>query len=171
MSVSTPVITPIGVAGTTTYGYTIVVYLGDGKVDISLEGRTVWGNAVLSSSNYNYILWNSYSGALGYWVFRTTSQGSPGSLGNIMPGYPTGWMTLNPFFDDLAYIGDGALVPLNGIIGMDSVRFCENCKLVYRPDPRMHWTPGSRCPRCGYHMTQEMIDGTRQKILTGNFGE
>ncbi|MEW6385910.1 MAG: hypothetical protein AB1491_00115 [Thermodesulfobacteriota bacterium] len=34
------------------------------------------------------------------------------------------------------------------------LRFCQNCKLVYRPDPRIHKDPEEFCPRCGFRLEE-----------------
>lgn len=37
----------------------------------------------------------------------------------------------------------------------DYVRSCPHCKLVYRPDARIHNDPEVFCPRCGKRLVEE----------------
>jgi len=37
----------------------------------------------------------------------------------------------------------------------DYVRFCPHCKLVYRPDERIHKDADSVCPKCGKKLIKD----------------
>ena len=37
----------------------------------------------------------------------------------------------------------------------ESVRYCPNCKLVYRPDARVYKDPDTFCPQCGNRLIKE----------------
>lgn len=37
----------------------------------------------------------------------------------------------------------------------DYVRFCPNCKLVYKPDERIYPDSETVCPRCGKKLVED----------------
>jgi rubredoxin len=41
---------------------------------------------------------------------------------------------------------------------VDTVRYCPNCMLVYKPDPNQHIEPNMYCPRCGYKLIKNVKD-------------
>ncbi len=68
---STPVVTPVGTAGTTSYTYYVVATDRAGnKTLVSPVGTTATGNATLSGTNYNAITWSAVTGAATYDVLK-----------------------------------------------------------------------------------------------------
>ncbi|MBT9168606.1 MAG: hypothetical protein DDT19_01953 [Syntrophomonadaceae bacterium] len=117
----TPIITPQGITGTTTWGYRITARSSVGETLASVEGRTAAGNAILSATNFNRITWSIVSGAVDYRVYRTTAGGTPSTIGLI--GTTTGLTfddtglvatTAVPTIDTSAYVGIGAPTPTIG---------------------------------------------------------
>ena len=78
-----PTIARVGVAGTTTYGYRVTALDGTGETLPSTERTITNASAVLDGTNYNTVNWSQVSGAVQYKVYRTTSGGTPASLGLI----------------------------------------------------------------------------------------
>lgn len=39
------------------------------------------------------------------------------------------------------------------------VRYCKNCGLVFKPDPRQHKEPETYCPKCGHKLVKDSDDG------------
>jgi hypothetical protein len=69
---SAPTVTVQGTAGTTTYSYQVVAMDGKGGHTAASSVTTITtGNATLSSTNYNTVLWSSVSGAVAYVVYGT----------------------------------------------------------------------------------------------------
>jgi hypothetical protein len=66
-------VTPVGTAGTTTYGYRVSAINGNGETLASATIETTTGNATLDTTNYNRILWDAVAGATGYKVYGRTS--------------------------------------------------------------------------------------------------
>src|ERR1039458_2226688 len=77
----TPVITQLGTAGSTAYGY-VVADVGNVGRAPSAAGTTATGNATLTSVNLNVIAWNAQPGHT-YHVYRASSSGTPSGLGRI----------------------------------------------------------------------------------------
>lgn len=74
-------VTPQGTPGSTAYGYRVAAVTSRGTSLLCAEATTATGNAELSATNYNKLVWNQVSGATGYNVYRTASGGTPSSLG------------------------------------------------------------------------------------------
>ena len=70
-----------GTTGTTTYGYEVAAAVGCCSTAASPELQTATGNATLNMSNFNTVNWTAVAGATSYNVYRTTSAGTPSSLG------------------------------------------------------------------------------------------
>ncbi|MDF1498790.1 MAG: carbohydrate binding domain-containing protein, partial [Patescibacteria group bacterium] len=66
-------VTPVGTAGSTTYGYRISALNGNGETLASATATTTTGNATLSVSNYNRVLWDAVTGATSYKIYGRTS--------------------------------------------------------------------------------------------------
>lgn len=66
-------VTPVGTAGTTTYGYRISAINGNGETLASTTVTTATGNATLTTANYNSIAWDAVSGATGYKIYGRIS--------------------------------------------------------------------------------------------------
>jgi hypothetical protein len=86
-------VTPIGTPGTDHYGYKYtIVAPGGGETLPSTETVTTTGNAVLDGTNNNYVYWTTINPAeinsTGIYIriYRTTSTGTPSSLGLIYDG-------------------------------------------------------------------------------------
>ena len=76
------VVTPQGTVGSTNYTYVVAAY--DYVGIASATGvQTTTGNATLTSGNNNLITWNYVPGAVGYYVFRSASSGTPSGTGLI----------------------------------------------------------------------------------------
>jgi uncharacterized protein YkvS len=76
-SLATPsgvAVTPVGTAGSTTYGYRISAINGNGETIAATTVSTATGNATLSATNYNRITWSAVTGATGYKVYGRTSS-------------------------------------------------------------------------------------------------
>ena len=70
----TPVVTPNGTPGTTTYHYYVVATDANGYKSLpSAVGTTTTGNATLSTGNYNEITWAAVEGAVSYDVLKVDS--------------------------------------------------------------------------------------------------
>lgn len=41
------------------------------------------------------------------------------------------------------------------------IRFCPECHLPYRPDPRIYKDPHTYCPKCGAKLVKEDEDGEK----------
>jgi hypothetical protein len=84
----TPTITPVGTSGSTTYTYALVAVGANGTTSvIGTTASTVAGNATLSNTNYNQITWVPGGDAASYIIVRTSSAGTPSTVGVI--GYAT----------------------------------------------------------------------------------
>ena len=79
-SVGTPTVTNVGATGATTYGYKVVATVAGLLTAASSEGTTTTGNATLTGSNYNRVVWARVSGATGYRVYRSTGGTTPPML-------------------------------------------------------------------------------------------
>jgi hypothetical protein len=83
-------VTNAGTTGTTAYGYEVVAAVGCCTTAASPEKQTATGNATLTTTNYNTVNWApvaaTTTGAVTYDVYRTTSAGTPSSLGLIGTG-------------------------------------------------------------------------------------
>jgi hypothetical protein len=79
----TPTITPVGTSGSTTYSYGLVAVGADGTVSTITTATTAGGNATLSNSNYNQISWTSVADGSTYIIVRTSSAGTPSTVGVI----------------------------------------------------------------------------------------
>lgn len=112
-----PIISVEGLTGAGTWGYKIVANQSEDVNTIaSQQGTTTTGNAILSTSNFNFIQWKPVGGAVSYDVYRSASGGTPSLLG---------WFTkveaTNTFIDEdgLTYVwttdtgvaGDGIAPP------------------------------------------------------------
>jgi hypothetical protein len=73
-----PVVTPQGVAGTTTYRYRISAVDADGfESAAGASGQTTTGNAALSGANFNRVTWDAVPGAAAYRVYgRSGAEGA-----------------------------------------------------------------------------------------------
>jgi len=67
---SSPSVTPVGAAGTTTYDYVITAQRGAGETLPSAPGQTTTGVATLSTTDYNSLSWAGTSDAESYGVYR-----------------------------------------------------------------------------------------------------
>jgi len=92
-----------GTPGSTVYTYVVVANFPDGSKSVSAATQTVTGAAVLNATNYNILSWPSV-GATTYDIYRTSSGGTPATLGKIAS---TAGLTYN----DQGAAGDGAAIP------------------------------------------------------------
>ncbi len=89
-----PAITNVGAAGIVAYGYELVAIDLDGNASpLSAEGSTATGNATIDGTNYNNVAIPAAGGGIAdYKVYRSSSAGSPstlGLLGHALPGSTT----------------------------------------------------------------------------------
>jgi len=113
-----PVITHAGTAGTQTWGYmaTCRTYTQDTTTEwggtslVSSEGTTTTGNATLTAGNYNIITVTYKPGCKEYGVYRSTSGGTPATLGLIGTVAAPTVVTPTIVFNDTG-LGITALVP------------------------------------------------------------
>lgn len=68
-------VTPTGTTGATTYGYRVSALTAFGESLACTEVTTTTGNATLSGSNYNALLWSAVTGAASYNVYGRTAGG------------------------------------------------------------------------------------------------
>ncbi len=50
---------------------------------------------------------------------------------------------------------------------LDTVIYCPQCMLVYKPDPNQHMLPGLYCPRCGYKLLKATMEEFMEKRQYG----
>ncbi len=81
---ASPIVTPTGGTGATTYKYVVVAITDTNNVIVSAETTIANGVAVLDSSHYNNISWAVTSGILSYYVFRTS--GTVALIANLPSG-------------------------------------------------------------------------------------
>jgi hypothetical protein len=74
-------VVPQGTPGSTSWGYCITAYSATGETIECEEVLISNGAATLNSTNYNRLTWDAVPGAVKYGVYRTTSGGSPSSVG------------------------------------------------------------------------------------------
>jgi len=66
-------VTPTGMAGSTTYGYRVAALNAAGTTLAGTEVTTTTGNATLSGANHNALSWNAVAGASSYNVYGRTA--------------------------------------------------------------------------------------------------
>jgi hypothetical protein len=76
-------IVPVGTTGNTTYGYRVSAVTPLGTSILCAEVTTNAGNATLSSTDYNYMVWGAVPGAIEYNVYRTTGGDTQGLLDTV----------------------------------------------------------------------------------------
>ncbi|MDL2342454.1 MAG: right-handed parallel beta-helix repeat-containing protein, partial [Patescibacteria group bacterium] len=91
-----PTVTNIGIAGSTSYTYTVTATTATGETAAAPVRTTATGNATLDGTNFNRITWSTVLGASGYRVYRTASAGTPSGIGLIGTVVGAGTLT----FDD-----------------------------------------------------------------------
>jgi len=64
-------VSPVGTTGATTYTYKIIADLDDGTTIESDEVTIANGNATLSASNYNRLVWDNAVGVLNFRIYRS----------------------------------------------------------------------------------------------------
>jgi len=81
----TPTVTSVGTSGSTTYTYALVAVGADGTASAAhgTTASTTSGNATLSSVNYNQITYTPVGDAVSYIIVRTSSAGTPSTVGVI----------------------------------------------------------------------------------------
>jgi hypothetical protein len=102
-----PTVTAVGTAGSAIWGYKISAYTATGETIATTEIQVANGNATLNSSNYNRLSWDFTPNADGYKIYRTTSGGTPATLGYIGSVTTFGITT----FDDTGLFGDSTSAP------------------------------------------------------------
>jgi len=120
-----PTVTPQGTAGATAYSYVIVALAQNGVSAASAAGSTAIGNATLSGTNTNRIVWVAVSGATAYRIYRTVGGATQGLIATV--GATT-------TIDDTGLAGDSSTAPVTAAgtafwsdaelldIGLDGVR-------------------------------------------------
>ncbi len=97
-----PTITPQGTPGATAYSYVIVALAQNGVSAASAAGSTATGNATLSPTDSNRIVWVAIAGATAYRIYRTVggaTQGLIATAGNTTT------------LDDTGLVGDASTAP------------------------------------------------------------
>jgi hypothetical protein len=114
-----PTIGQAGTAGSTSYSYRVVAYMGDGSATTAGgTGSTSTGNATLSSSSYNTVTFTQVTGASSYGIYRTAAGGT----GNSGTTGLVGTIAYNGFiFHDTGAAGDGTSPPVYNSTGVASV--------------------------------------------------
>lgn len=108
-----PTITTHGTGGAATWAYKIVAKTADGTTTAaSSAGSTTAGNATIDGSNYNIVTWTPVIGSAGYDIYRTTSGGTPATLGKI------GSTTILAVLNDTALVGDTLTAPSSNTTGV-----------------------------------------------------
>jgi len=97
-----PTVTPQGVTGATAYSYKIVAIAPNGVSAASAAGSTSTGNATLSTTNFNRVVWVAITGATAYRVYRTVGGATTGLIA-------TAGNTLT--LDDTGLTGDASTAP------------------------------------------------------------
>lgn len=110
---ATPLITPQGTVGATTWTYKIVARSGSpttatGRTAASAAGSTTTGNATLTSVNSNLIAWQPVPGATSYDVYRTVGGATQGLIGS----------TAGRTFTDTGLAGDSSTAPTTNTTGV-----------------------------------------------------
>lgn len=110
-----PTVTPQGTAQAKTISYKIVAINASGTTDASAAGTSTTSHTTLDGTNYNRITWTAVPGAIGYWVYRTATNGTtPTTLGRIAV---LGAVTT---YDDQGAAGDSATAPITNTTGLTS---------------------------------------------------
>src|SRR5882672_5266473 len=73
-----PVITNLGAAGSTAYSYKVEAISKDQTSIASAAGSTATGNATLTSTNSNHIVWTAVTNTLAYRIYRTVGGATQG---------------------------------------------------------------------------------------------
>lgn len=96
-----PLVSPQGTTGATTYTYLIVANNDEGSSEASAVGTTATGNASLSVSNFNRLTWTAVPYATTYDIYRTVGGGSTGAIAQ----------TTSLTADDTGLAGDSTTAP------------------------------------------------------------
>lgn len=111
-----PVVTVVGVAGSTTCTYKVVAKTTNGVSAASAGGSTTTANATQTTANYNTITWDAVPGAISYDIYRTAGGAAQGKIANVLA---SATLSLN----DTALAGDSAAAPtLNTTGGLTTAR-------------------------------------------------
>lgn len=102
----------VGTAGSTTYVYQVAAYNWNGETLACSTVTVTTGNGVLSTTNYNRLVWTITDGAYGYCVFGRTSGGSYGLLLKADKD-STGFVTVSS--TQLGYNDQGQHTPDTGV--------------------------------------------------------
>jgi hypothetical protein len=126
-AISTPTfgnsyINTVGTAGSSTWSYCVVAYVGTLYTPCSPVGTITTGNATLSGSNFNNIYTPVVAGATSYVWYRTAHGTSPSTNGIIATKTPqTGYGYILLYDTGLA--GDSSSPPVNGTVGVAQASF------------------------------------------------
>lgn len=121
-AVPPPANTTGGTVGTATYGYKITATIGTGETSPSGEGMTFTGPAVLTSIDYNLIVWSRVPNARGYKVYRTTGTLQDGTIlpprliGTVSDEDPTNVEAMQ--FKDTGIEGEEVAPPTTNTTGL-----------------------------------------------------
>lgn len=108
---SAPVVTSVGTAGSTAYGYKVVAKNADGTATAASAANASFttGNATLTTANFNHLVLTVVTGAASYDVYRTTGGATQGKIGN----------TTGLAFNDTGLVGNAATAPTVATAGVD----------------------------------------------------
>lgn len=105
-----PLVSPQGTPGSTTYGYKITSTNVTGESAASQEKTIATGHATLDGTNFNRLTWTADPAATGYKIYRTTGGATTGLLGTSTAAT----------FDDTGITGDGEDAPTENTSGIES---------------------------------------------------
>jgi len=102
-------VTPTGMAGSTTYGYRVAALNAAGTTLAGTEVTTTTGNATLSGANHNALSWNAVAGASSYNVYGRTA-GAELFLANVATST----------YNDTGAASPAGALPSTGMVGADT---------------------------------------------------
>jgi hypothetical protein len=124
-------VTPFGSTGSTTYGYRVTCINDHGESLPSATVQITNGNAALSASNFNRIVWDKVLWAKGYRVYGRTAGGEL-LLATVVN---------NNYFDDTGTVTPAGALPTVNTTGYSSSRTSIGTLIVQKsgPQPEDNW--------------------------------
>lgn len=117
---ATPLVSPQGTTGATTYTYKVVANNAVGSSEAGQAGSTTTGNATLSGSNFNRLNWTTVPYATTYDVYRTVGGATTGKIVSA---------TSSTTADDTGLAGDSATAPTVNTSGVTQA-FWQDAELL-----------------------------------------
>jgi hypothetical protein len=110
--------------GTKTISYKIVAINASGTTEAGAAGTSTTSHATLDGTNYNRVTWTAVANAVGYWIYRTATDGTaPTTTGRIAV---VGAVTT---YDDQGAAGDSTTAPTTNTTGL-SAPFWSSAELI-----------------------------------------